>query len=116
MKPVVAVLTLMSLFVASAPASPAARPKATERRIAITVTSKGFEPATIPVNAGRPVVLVVTRKTDRTCARELAIKERGIMQPLPLNRPVEIRLTPENPGSIRFACGMDMIAGVLVVK
>ena len=116
MKPVVLVLMLMSLVVASAIASPAARPRAAEQRIPIIVTAKGFEPASIPVKAGRPVVLIVTRTTDRTCAKEMVIAARKIRQPLPLNRPVEIRLAPARRGSIRFACGMDMIAGTLVVQ
>ena len=116
MKPVFAVPVLMSLLVVNAIAAPASRPKAAEQRISITVTSKGFEPETVPVKAGRPVVLVVTRKTDRTCAKDLVIASRKVRQPLPLNQPVEIRLASEKPGSIRFACGMDMIAGTLVVK
>ena len=116
MKPVIAVPVLMSLLVVNAIAAPAARPKAAEQRIPVTVTSKGFEPASIPVRAGRPVVLVVTRKTDKTCAKELVIASRKVRQPLPLNKPVEIRLASEKPGSFRFACGMDMIAGKLVVE
>jgi hypothetical protein len=31
-------------------------------------------------------------------------------------RPVEIRLPADKPGSLRFACGMGMVAGTLVLE
>lgn len=84
--------------------------------VEIAVTSQGFVPAAAKVKAGRPVKLVVTRKTDRTCATEIVIKDYGVNQPLPLNQPVEVTLTPKKAGPVRYACGMDMIAGVLTVE
>jgi plastocyanin domain-containing protein len=68
------------------------------------------------VKAGRPVKLVVTRKTERTCATEIVVKEYGVNQPLPLDKAVEVTFTPTRPGTVRYACGMDMIAGVLTVE
>lgn len=35
---------------------------------------------------------------------------------VPLNQPTEVKFTPPKPGLYRYACGMDMIAGVLVVE
>jgi len=87
-----------------------------EQRIAVTVTKKGFEPAAVRLKAGQPVRLVVTRKVERTCATEIVIKSHGINQPLPLNKPVEVRFTPRKAGAIRYACAMDMIAGSLIVE
>ena len=111
------VTLMLSVLVAGfALAAPPPKSAIPERRIAIRVTSRGFEPAVIRVRSGRPLVLVVTRTTERTCAKEIVIAERKIRQPLPLNRAVEVRLTPEKPGSLRFACGMDMISGRLVVE
>lgn len=81
----------------------------------ITVTSDGFVPANITVKRGEPVKLIVTRKTDRTCAKEIVIKDYGINQALPLDKPVTIEFTPKKSGQVRYACGMDMITGVLVV-
>ena len=115
MKPSVVSFVLLALLAAGTTAS-AASSKGSEQRIPITVTSKGFEPASIPVKAGQSVVLVVTRTTDRTCAKEIVIAERKIKKALPLNRAVEIHFTAVKPGSVRFACGMDMVAGKLVVE
>jgi len=59
---------------------------------------------------------VVTRQVERTCAPEIVMKDLGVNQPLPLGKPVTITVTPKKPGAYRFACGMDMIAGVLNVQ
>jgi len=95
---------------AAAPAKPGP-----SRAIEIAVTSDGFVPANIHVKMGEKVKLVVTRKVERTCATEIVIKDAGINQKLPLNQPVVVELTPKKAGTLRYACGMDMVAGVLVV-
>ena len=84
--------------------------------VLINVTSDGFVPAEVKAKAGRPLKLVVTRQVERTCATEIVMKDLGVNQPLPLGKPVTISLTPKKPGAYRFACGMDMIAGVLNVE
>ena len=85
-------------------------------RIDIAVTEAGFVPAQARVKVGAPVTLAVTRKTERTCATEIVIKEYGIKKSLPLNTTVEVVLTPKKPGKIRYACGMDMISGDLIAE
>lgn len=107
------------VMVAAIVAGCASAPKSADdgsTRIAIEVTEKGFVPADVTVPAGKPVTLVVTRTTDRTCAKELVIEERGIHQELPLGQAVEVKFTPDSAGVIRYACGMDMIAGRVIVK
>ena len=84
--------------------------------VAIAVTGEGFVPAQATVKVGRPVTLVVTRKTDRTCATEIVLKEYGISRPLPLDQAVEVTFTPKKAGPIRYACPMDMIAGTLAAE
>jgi plastocyanin domain-containing protein len=87
------------------------------RRIELTVTGQGFSPTPVKVKRGEPLTLVVTRTTDRTCAKEIVIPSEGIHVALPLNQPVEVRLTPKKTGELKYGCAMDqMIAGVLVVE
>lgn len=86
------------------------------QQFAVTVTADGFVPARIVVNRDTPVKLLVTRKTDQTCAKEIVIAEYGIRHPLPLGQPVTIEFTPTRSGQLRYACAMDMVAGVLVVE
>ncbi len=81
--------------------------------VQLTVTSEGFVPSQVTVKAGKPVKLVVTRKTEKTCATEIVMKDFGVKQDLPLEQPVTVTVTPKKTGDYRYACGMDMIAGVL---
>jgi plastocyanin domain-containing protein len=85
------------------------------RVVQVTVTDEGFVPSKIKAKKGEKVRLVVTRKTNSTCAKEIVIKDQGINQPLPLDKAVTVEFTPTKPGEIRYACGMDMIAGVVFV-
>jgi len=84
--------------------------------IAIAVTERGFEPARVEVPHGKPVTLVVTRRTDKTCIKEFVMEAHGIRKGLPLGQPVAITFTPAAPGELRYACGMDMISGKVVVR
>ena len=85
------------------------------RVVPVTVTENGFEPAMIKAKKGEKVRLVVTRKTNSTCAKEIVIKDHGINQPLPLDKAIAVEFTPARSGEIRYACGMDMIRGVVLV-
>ena len=84
--------------------------------IPVSVTESGFEPSRIEVRHGEAVTLLVTRKTDVTCATEMVVPFRGITQELPLNQTVRIALGPLEPGEVAFACGMDMEKGTIVVR
>ncbi len=112
-----AVLTAAAALAAlpAAAAPQAARPGPTQK-VAIEVTRAGFVPAAVQVKVGQPVTLVVTRTVERTCATDIVIKEYGVSRPLPLGKPVEVTFTPTKAGPIRYACAMDMIAGVLTAR
>jgi plastocyanin domain-containing protein len=85
------------------------------RRIEILVDEDGYEPDRVEVRAGEPVTLVFRRTTDRGCGQVLAIPSENIRRELPLGEAVEIPLTAERAGEIRFTCGMDMYDGTIVV-
>ena len=84
--------------------------------IPVSVTENGFEPSRIEVKHGEAVTLLVTRKTDVTCATEMVVPSRGITQELPLNQTVRVALGPLKQGEVAFACGMDMEKGTIVVR
>ncbi len=92
------------------------RAAAPARVVELTVTGDGFVPSQVRVKKGEPVRLAITRKVERTCATEVVIKDYGIDQPLPLGKTVYVDLTPTRSGNVRYACGMDMIGGILVVE
>ncbi len=90
---------------------------ANSKEIQVAVTEKGFEPIHVTVKKGQPAVLVITRKTDRTCATDAIFAETGRKYQLPLNQPVRIDLTGVAPGStVHYACGMDMIKGTVEIQ
>jgi plastocyanin domain-containing protein len=110
----IAVLALAVLSLAGVTASEAVA--AEPRTVEITVTENGFEPTPITVNKGEPVTLVVTRKTDKTCAKHLVLDEEKIKKELPLDQPVKITFTPRKSGELKYGCAMGkMIAGVIKV-
>jgi plastocyanin len=100
---------------APAPAPAAAAPA----RLEIAVTDKGFEPDKLTVKGGEPVKLAFTRKTDKTCATEVILElgdGQKVEKKLPLNETVEIDATFAKAGELKYACGMDMIKGVVIVQ
>jgi len=85
-------------------------------RFALAVTDSGFTPATITIPAGKPVTIVVTRKTDQTCAKEIVFPAQGIRKALPLNEAVEIALPASPKGEMQYVCGMEMLKGTVVAQ
>lgn len=85
------------------------------RVVDVAVTDQGFEPSKVKVNKGEKVRLVVTRKTDHTCATEIVIKDHGIHASLPLGKPVPVEFTAQKSGEVRYTCGMGHVAGVVFV-
>jgi plastocyanin domain-containing protein len=116
MKRFILPLLLLAVFAGGAFATSKKPAPAAPQRIVISVTSNGFEPADIGVQAGRPVLLTVTRTTDRTCATEILFKDPNVRKSLPLNQPVAIRFTPKQAGTLHYACGMGMLAGTITVR
>lgn len=86
------------------------------KRVSVAVTQQGFVPMEIPAKVGQAITLVVTRTTDLTCAKQIEFAGLGVRKDLPLNQAVELTVTPTKAGDLRFACGMDMVGGKLVVQ
>ena len=72
-----ALVAMVAMGFNSSSAAPAAK---REQRIAIAVTSNGFEPSMIHLKAGRPVRLVVTRRTDNPeqVLADNVLQQRGL--------------------------------------
>lgn len=97
-------------------AASGAAEKPTKQIVKIQVTDAGFVPAQIKVTPGSHVILKVTRTTDETCAKEILIKEKKINEKLAKDKEVTIDLGTLKNGDIRFACGMNMISGHIIVE
>lgn len=90
--------------------------KIENRELQVQVTERGFEPARVRIARDETTTLLVTRTTERTCARELVLDELGIREELPLGKAVRIALTPTKSGPMKFGCAMGkMVSGALDV-
>jgi cobalt-zinc-cadmium efflux system membrane fusion protein len=86
------------------------------QRAKILVNEQGFDPPKVALRASTPARLTFLRITDKTCATEVAFPSLHVKRALPLNEPVDIEFTPEKTGEIAFACGMNMLKGVIIVE
>lgn len=86
-------------------------------KIAMTITEEGFVPERVPAKKGKPITLSITRKTDRTCAREIVFDGQDGKTKLPLDQTVDVTYTPKASGEVKFGCAMGMmVSGVLAVS
>jgi plastocyanin domain-containing protein len=88
-------------------------------KVEISVTDKGFEPDKVMVKKGESVELVFTRKTDKTCIKEVVLDTgapKKIQKALPLNKPVTIKTKFAKAGSLSYACKMNMFSGTVTVQ
>lgn len=82
----------------------------------VRVTSQGFEPEKIEVEAGKPFTITFLRTTDATCGTEVTFPDLELTRKLPLNQPVSIELPPQSGQPLRFTCGMGMLEGQVVAR
>jgi RND family efflux transporter MFP subunit len=97
-------------------AADAANPEPTVQKAKVVISDKGFEPARFTLRAGTPAQLTFLRTSDATCATEVVFPSLKIKRPLPLNQAVVIQFTPAKTGEISFACGMNMLKGLIVIE
>lgn len=83
--------------------------------VEVAVTEKGFEPASIETVPRQAVVLRFTRKTAQTCADAVDVQGDPVRHMLPLDVPVEVKVTAPASGQLAFACPMKMVHGAVVV-
>ncbi len=83
-------------------------------KIALAVTEEGFVPSHIAAKAGQPLVLAITRKTDKTCANEITFHGQEGKTELPLNKTVEVTYLPKQSGPVKFGCAMGMMIGGVI--
>ncbi len=90
--------------------------RATSGVIDVIVEGGVYTPARIEVAAGRPVTLRFLRKDPSPCAEKVLFDALGVSADLPVGQPVELTLSPQEPGEYAFTCQMQMYRGTLVVK
>lgn len=84
--------------------------------VTVTLNEKGYQPASFRLRAGIPARVTFVRKVEATCGTEVLLPEYSIKRELPLNVPVTVEFAPAKTGELKFACGMDMLRGKILVK
>lgn len=82
----------------------------------IRVSASGFDPSTVEIERGKPVTLIFQRVSEEGCGTEVVFPDLKIRKDLPLNQRVPVTFTPVQAGELRFACGMDMLRGKVIVR
>jgi plastocyanin domain-containing protein len=83
------------------------------RKVPIDVVQEGYSPDRITGKPGERLNLVFTRKVDGHCYEEVKTPD-GKLVSLPKDKPVEVPVTVPQDGEVKFACGMNMLEGVIV--
>lgn len=84
--------------------------------IEIIVADGVYTPARIEVPAGKPVTLRFLRRDANPCAEKALFDGLGVSADLPIGKPLDVVVTPPQPGEYEFTCQMRMYRGVLVAK
>lgn len=76
----------------------------------------GYTPNTVTLKQGVPAKLIFNRKDPSACLEEVVFPDFGIHEKLPINQTHEIKLDTSKAGEYKYACGMNMFFGKVVVK
>ena len=102
-------------FLARRPAAAAVAGAGGAQEVTITVQA-GYDPAEVKVKRGLPVRLIFDRRETSGCSEEIVIPDFGIRKFLPAFQKTAVELTPKEPGTFEFTCGMSMLHGRLIVE
>ena len=75
-----------------------------------------YSPSLIQARKGVPLTLRFIRKDPNPCAEKVIFSDLNTSADLTLERPEEITLTVNEPGSYEFTCQMGMYRGKLLVQ
>ena len=75
----------------------------------------GYTPSRIHARPGAPLRLVFDRRESGDCTSRVVFPDLGISADLPAFTETTVDLPAQGPGEYGFACGMNMIHGVLAV-
>lgn len=75
----------------------------------------GYNPEKIKIQNGKTTKLVFKRIDPNSCLEEIVIPDFKVKEYLPLNKEVEVVITPKKAGEYETHCGMNMFHGKIIV-
>lgn len=85
------------------------------KSIDITVEG-GYSPEKIIIPLNKTTTINFIRKDPTECLEEVVLPDFKIKKSLPLNKKVEIKITPKQKGEFGYSCAMNMYHGKIIVK
>src|SRR5215469_9267198 len=85
------------------------------QRITVTVRG-GYSPDVIRARQGVPLELVFDRQESGDCTSRVVFPDLAVSASLPAFEQTTVHLVPARDGSFGFACGMNMIHGMLTIE
>jgi Cu+-exporting ATPase len=95
---------------------PAVRNSRTTPQEIKVLVKGGYDPATIPVEAGRPVRLLFYRDETEECSERVIFESLGIEKELAAFETTPVDLKLDNPGDYPFHCGLSVMHGRVVAQ
>jgi plastocyanin domain-containing protein len=84
--------------------------------VTVTLNAQGYQPESFSLRQGIPARITFVRKVESSCGTEIVLADYNIKRELPLNQSVVVEFTPAKIGEFKFACGMDMLRGKIIVR
>lgn len=97
-------------------AAPKAPAKATPHKVLITLPMDYKNTPAATVKAGQPVALTFFLKSEAGCGDTIALPAAKWKKTLKVGEKATVVYTPTKTGTLKFACGMNMMKGSLLVK
>lgn len=87
-----------------------------DKQIVEIVVDGGYKPGVVELERGVKADLVFIRKDASACFEEVVLPDFGVRAHLPVNKPYVVTIDPKDAGEYKYACGMNMFFGKVVVK
>jgi RND family efflux transporter MFP subunit len=84
--------------------------------VTVTLNEKGYQPDSFKLRQGVPARVTFVRKVESGCGTEVVLADYNIKRELPFNQAVTVEFTPSKAGEFKFACGMNMLRGQIIVQ
>lgn len=87
-----------------------------DKQVVEIVVDGGYKPGVVELARGIKTDIVFIRKDSSACFEEVVLPDFGVRAHLPVNKSYTITIEPKDAGEYKYACGMNMFFGKVIVK
>lgn len=85
------------------------------QEVDITINVSGYSPNVIMAKKGIPLKINIHSEEDAGCSRTVVFPDFGIEKTVSAGRSGSVEILPDQEGTFKFRCPMDMVRGELIV-